>query len=167
MDDHTTYTIFWPWHTTLILTIAVSSPGARHRCQAWSRTIEAFRRRLGIWCFFGGIWATKMGSRSILMMYDEISISIYFMIFPKFQLHFQKFTTTQIHQKVSYAAILSLRDALENARLGRNWPPNFAPFEKTLRSHSVWSPTGSWKRMVPVMFLAPKDETMRFAAEIN
>ena len=149
MDDHTTYTIFWPWHTTLILTIAVSSPGARHRCQAWSRTIEAFRRRLGIWCFFGGIWATKMGSRSILMMYDEISISIYFMIFPKFQLHFQKFTTTQIHQKVSYAAILSLRDALENARLGRNWPPNFAPFEKNpskpfcLKPHWVLEEDGS------------------------
>ena len=78
MDDHTTYTIFWPWHTTLILTIAVSSPGARHRCQAWSRTIEAFRRRLGIWCFFWGIWATKMGSRSI---FDDVWWDFHFHIF--------------------------------------------------------------------------------------
>ena len=77
-----------------------------------------------------------MGSRSILMMY-EISISIYFMIFPEFQLHFQEFTATQIHQKVRHAAILSLRDAFRNCQAGKKLSTKLAPSKKTIRSHSV------------------------------
>lgn len=161
------YHLTWPWHTTL-LTIAVSSPGAGHRCQAWSRTIEAFRRRLGIWCFFlGGFEQQRWDPGAFwwcMMRFLFPSISWYF---PNVSSIFRNLLPPKSTKKSDMQLFFHWGMLFENARSGRNWPPNLPPSKKTLRNHSVWSPTGSRKRMVPVMFLAPKDESMRFAAEID